>query len=290
MTRRSRVMVSPLSLTVVSVSCSRTTAFMSSAYFLTGCWARLRNQSGTPALAVVDKRFSRNRNKTALVAFLSIGTASPEDRLLFVAGLNLAEEILDFWIQLQTEENTVDLQDALREQLCTIKLDEILVLRVPEPRRLLLRDSLQDRSFWNFDTHPVRFAKGVREINRKFSLRMFKGIQLLGLEKIWRHQQAFACGRGIGRNFNVKTYYKGRITCFPTLDLGQFDIGPVGEPSSQFVFQIFFLTRFIRAQFVQSVLERLTAFKFGDHSPFQGTVSIQCHLRGPFDGSFVICG
>ena len=59
-------------------------------------------------------------------------TSTPSDKhgLLFVAGLDLAEEIFHFGIQFQFEENAIHLENPLSHQLFAIKLRKILITRI----------------------------------------------------------------------------------------------------------------------------------------------------------------
>jgi hypothetical protein len=86
---------------------------------------------------------------------LRIGAASRKYRLLFIPGADFTEEILDFRIQLQPEENTVHPQKALRYQLLAIKLHYILVRRETDTRSLILWRGLNTIAIWNFDIDPV---------------------------------------------------------------------------------------------------------------------------------------
>src|SRR5580765_3512093 len=155
MTRRSRVMVSPLSFTVVSVSCNRTTAFTSSAYVLAGCCAAARSQSGTPAPALAGSNTASRRNRIVLVGFLRIGTAPRENRLLLISGADFAEEIPDIRILFQLEENTIHLQETLRYQLLAVKHHQVLVCRETDRRALHLRYGLNTIAIRNFDIDLV---------------------------------------------------------------------------------------------------------------------------------------
>src|SRR5437016_9944018 len=120
-------MISPLSLTVVSPSSSRITAFTSSAYCLADCWARLRSQSGTPATAIAGPKASRQRTKIELIAFLCIGNSRPQDCLLFITGLDFAEEIFQFCELFNRQINSIEKQGTLGNQFAGIKLAGVLV-------------------------------------------------------------------------------------------------------------------------------------------------------------------
>src|SRR5215472_9999379 len=98
---RACVTISPLSRTEVSPSSSNTTALTSSAYFFCGCWARLRSQSGVPATANAELKLKTSATQIVLIVLLGMDSASLQHRLLFVAGLHLAEETFDLRVHLQ---------------------------------------------------------------------------------------------------------------------------------------------------------------------------------------------
>src|SRR5258707_678052 len=134
----------------------------------------------------------RKTNEITLVSFLSIDVTSPENRLLFVSGLNLAEKIFDFRILFQTKENAVHLQYSLGNQFFSVKLRQILIARIAQTFGPLRRRVFQRISAWHSDRDPVDFPKGVRKVNRKLSIHMFEGVHLPGLKKIYGHQQTLA--------------------------------------------------------------------------------------------------
>src|SRR5229473_2507344 len=105
---RTRITVSPLSLTVVSVSSSRTTAFTSAACFLEGCCAAARNQSGVPATACM----AGNNTRTIvaipkLIRLVCTDTSSRKYYLLIIARLDLAKKITNIGILVRTEKDPI---------------------------------------------------------------------------------------------------------------------------------------------------------------------------------------
>src|SRR5215472_805249 len=182
-TSRTRVTVSPLSLTVVSASVNRTTALTRSPYFFCGCCARFRSQSGVPAKAETEPSMVRSRVATILI-LLRIGAASLHHGLLLVAGLHLVEETAQLRIPLQGEENAVEKQVSLRHQLRRGHLAADLVAGIGKSGILLLRNTLGAVAGGDHDGDLVHFRKGVRKIHRKLALRLLESVDLPGLEQV----------------------------------------------------------------------------------------------------------
>src|SRR5580765_7934095 len=127
-TRRPRRTRSPFSLTVVTLSSSRTTAFTSSAYVLGACLASARSQSGTSACVAVDTNIETAKRKIALIAFLGIGAAScMQNGLLFVAGLDFTEKRFQFRISFYRKKNRIKYELPLGDQLETVKVAYVLI-------------------------------------------------------------------------------------------------------------------------------------------------------------------
>src|SRR5258708_23659282 len=234
--RRRWVMMSPLSLTVVSWSSRRITAFTSSAYFFCGAAARLCSQSGTDALAVSGNKFTRNKNTIALIPFLSI-SPSTQDRLLFVAGLYFIEEIFQLSVVLLRKPYPIDPQFAFGDELRAIKLAAAVVDRIRQSRMLLRRCAFQRMPRRHLDCDCVHFRQRVRQVNRKFTRCTLERVLLLRLKEIRRKQQALASGGSVRRYLDIEVGHERFAGPFPAFRPRHFYYRSVRQPVPQLVLE-----------------------------------------------------
>src|SRR5215472_1190021 len=137
------VTISPLSRTVVSRSSSSATALTSSAYFFCGALARVRSQSGVAAEATGEpRRQNRSDPRNVLVAGLRTCTSALQNRLLFIAGLDLVEEGLGVWIHLHRDIDAVEEQRPLCYQMRAVKPAHACVAGYPR-RPVVLEGDVQ---------------------------------------------------------------------------------------------------------------------------------------------------
>src|SRR5471030_69420 len=223
-------MISPLSLTVISWSSSSTTAFASSAYFFTCCWASERNQSGTPAFALAGTRLIRKRNNPALITFLSTVVASLQDCLLFVSRLYRVEKSLYFPILLHREIHAIQQKLSLGGELASVELAYALVSCIRKAGILRLRHGFNRESFRQFYADRINLRKCVAEIDRIFSFYQFERIQLPRLEEVHWRKHAFARGGGVRRNLHRERYLKWLITLFPVFGIIEFNGRALRQP------------------------------------------------------------
>ncbi len=95
------------------------------------------------APAMEDRKKTTRRNWNLLIALFRITALSnPYYSLLFIADLDLSEEILDFGIFRNVDEHPIEYQTPVRSQLGILKPDGVGVSRVGHAGLLRLRSAL----------------------------------------------------------------------------------------------------------------------------------------------------
>src|SRR5215472_2479193 len=147
----------------------------------------------------------RNQRESRLVGFLSAGCSPrPQHRLLFIAGLDLVKETLDFRVYVGRKVYSIQEEGPLGHNAVSLHFSDILVSSVRKLGVLGLGRAFHALTRRKLNADRIELRERIREVNRIFTVSVSKGVLPFYLEEVGGHHEAFSCWRGIVWDLNIE--------------------------------------------------------------------------------------